>query len=533
VDHYYQNLDHLSGFDYKLHQIPSLGSRYYRGPALNNCGPYLAFVGAAETFGRFVSAPFPSLLGERLRVPVLNLGVGEAGPRHFNTPSYLSILHGAEAVVIQISSGRSSSNSLFDYRTSGGRRGATLFSSEPMHGEEFFAGVADNDSHETLERIVAKTRDDYTGQFIDFIKKISVPRILLWFSTRAPAYREDYERPPCEILRSFPQLVNSRMVADIAAFCDGYVECISTAGLPRALWPGDRSVYGAVSNGGVLENRFYPSPEMHVAAADALEGVCRRFLGRPAPAASHGPTTRFVVVAAERTGTNLLVSLLNQLEYCVCGNELFNPACIASNMIPWPEISEPERIRALALRRDDPAGFWNELCNASLSRGYRAVGFKLLYSQGLSQKSLLHRLAADRTIRIVHLTRRNLLRRLVSERQAYATNQWAVHRGATLDPRPAVAITISEIIKSIQTVERHQTMFDSMFRDHPVLRLVYEDLAERPQRVAARAAGFLGLPALSKPPTVMYQKTGAEDLSQALKGFDDLRARARRWSSFF
>jgi LPS sulfotransferase NodH len=533
VGRYYQDLDRAGGFDYELCQIPGLGTRYYRGPAVDTREPYLAFVGAAQTFGRFASAPFPSLLGRRLGIPVLNLGVGGAGPRHFNTSGYLSLLNQAEAVIIQILSGRSSSNSLFDNSASGGLRGRTSFSSEPMRAEEFFARAATTYSREILERIVAETRDDYTEQFIDFINKISVPRILLWLSTRAPAYREDYDRPPYGILGSFPQLVNSRMVAEIAAFCDDYVECITAAGLPQTLWPGDCSIVGAVANNGALENRYYPSPEMHVATADALQGVCSRFLGRPERAVASESAVRFVIVATGRTGSNLLISLLNNHEQCLCGNELFNPVNIAKNAIPWPDVQEPERTRLLILRQTDPVAFWNDLCSASPSQGYRAIGFKLMYSHGLSQKPLLDFLAADRTIRIIHLTRRNLLRRLVSERQAYATNQWAVGRSDKLEPRPQVAITMSDMMKSIDVVRAHQAIFDTMFKDHPVLRLVYEDLAERPQRVAARAIEFLGLPPATKPLIVRHQKTGVEDLSQVLLGFDDLRAQMRRWSSFF
>jgi Domain of unknown function (DUF6473) len=279
VSHYYQEMDRVGGFDYKLHQIPGLGARYYRGPAPDTARPYLAFVGAAQTFGRFASEPFPTLLGRRLNVPVLNLGVGGAGPRHFNTREYLSLLNGAEMVVIQVLSGRSSSNSRFDNSASGCLRGLTSFSKEPIRAEEFFARTAKTFDRQTLEDLVAETRRDYTDQFIDFIEKISAPRILFWFSTRTPAYQEDYERSTHGILGPFPQLVNNRMVTEIAAFCDDHVEAISTAGLPQILWPGSLSIDGAICHNGVLENRYYPSPEMHVAAADALEGTCRSFLG--------------------------------------------------------------------------------------------------------------------------------------------------------------------------------------------------------------------------------------------------------------
>jgi hypothetical protein len=41
-------------------------------------------------------------------------------------------------------------------------------------------------------------------------------------------------------------------------------------GLPQPLWPADQAIEGAVCDRGLLENRYYPSPQMHAQAADAL-----------------------------------------------------------------------------------------------------------------------------------------------------------------------------------------------------------------------------------------------------------------------
>ena len=137
----------------------------------------------------------------------------------------------------------------------------------------------------------------------------------------------------------------------LAAFSDDHVECISTEGLPQSLWQSDQSIDGAVSKAGMLENRYYPSPAMHVAAADALERTCRRFLGRYHPAPTATTVKKFVIVAAERTGTNLLVGLLNDYDRCFVGNELFNPVNISGDVIPWRDIS-PTDVPALGdLRR--------------------------------------------------------------------------------------------------------------------------------------------------------------------------------------
>lgn len=533
MSHYYQKLDRGGGFDYGLYQIPNLGSRGIRGPPVDTTAPYLAFVGAAQTFGRFATVPFPSLLGASLGTPVLNLAAGGAGPRYFLTREYLELINGAEAVVIQILSGRSASNSLFDNSESGGMTGRLRGEQSTIRADVFFSRLGQSSSRSQIEEIVDETRKDYTSQFVQLLREIIVPKILFWFSTRAPMYTENYGNIPYGIFGAFPQLVNQEMVEELAAFSDEYVECISSDGLPQSLWRNDQSIDGAVSNKGMLENRYYPSPAMHVAAADALENTCRRFLARHKVPPSHQAVETFVIVAAPRTGTNLLIGLLNDFEGCFVGNELFNDKNISNDIIPWHDISDADWPVLLALRRRDPVVFWQTLCAHSANRGFQTVGFKLLYSQGLSQEDLLEHLVADETIPIIHIKRRNLLRRLVSERQASATGRWAVSATSAARAPPKVAITINDIVRSIGTTEAHQATFDSRFAEHPVLRLIYEDLARRPVRTAERVAEFLGLRAARNPPTVKYRKTGHEKLLDTMADFKSLRAKMRRWGSFF
>ena len=79
-------------------------------------------------------------------------------------------------------------------------------------------------------------------------------------------------------LSEFPHLVNGSMIDEIRGHADAYVECVSTTGLPQRLWQADEGIDGALLEGGYLWNRYYPSPQMHVQAADTLEPVCRRLL---------------------------------------------------------------------------------------------------------------------------------------------------------------------------------------------------------------------------------------------------------------
>jgi LPS sulfotransferase NodH len=528
----YQELDRAGGFDYALHRIPGVGSDQLRGPAADLDQPFLAFVGSAQTFGRFAHAPFPALLGARLGLQALNLGVGGAGPRHFDTPGHVNVLNRAEAVVVQVLSGRSASNSMFDNSAGGGLKGRPWFGGQPVRAEDMFAQTARDHGQEVVERLVQETRENYLRHFLTLLDKITAPRILFWFSIRTPEYEEDYSSPPYGILGDFPHLVNGRMLAEMAAACEARVECVTSVGLPQPLWPADQAIEGAVCDRGLLENRYYPSPQMHAQAADALEDACRRFTGRSSRP-SEPSFRRFVIVGAERTGTNLLISLLNQHPGCLCMNELYNPVNVACGQFPGDDVPEPERARLAELRQVDPVGLWRDLALLSRSRGHRAFGFKLFYSHAQTQPMLLKALTEDRSVSVIHITRRNLLRRLVSERQALAVRQWAVGWAARLEPMPAVAIDPDKLWSSVTTIQARQAEYDERFAGHPVLRLVYEDLAARPPQVGARAASFLSLPALPEPAAILYQKTGAEDLSQAIEGFDALRAQVRRWGAMF
>lgn len=533
LSRYYQKLDSPGGLDYEIYNLPAVGPRTFRGPAIDTSAPYLAFVGSAHTFGRFVPAPFPHLLGTRLGIPVLNMAVGGAGPRHFLAAEYVDLMNGAEAVVIQVLSGRSASNSQFDNFHSGGMMGRIRGEQSPTRAEDFFLRFAQSASPSRIEEIVHETRYDYMSSFVRLLRRIVVPKILFWFSTRVPRYEENYSNIPNGVLGAFPHLVNRQMVDRLATLSDDYVECVSTQGLPQPLWASDQPIDGAVLKSGVLENHHYPSPAMHVAAANALENSCRRFSGRHSRDRTNDVAAPFVIVGAERTGTNLLIGLLNDFAGCYSGGELFNVNIIGNDIIPWRDIPDRDREQFLALRKSDPIAFWKTLCALSAGRGYQAIGFKLLYSQGLARRELRECLAADKSIPVIHLTRRNLLRRFVSERQAQACGRWAELATSPIAARPKVPITMHDLVSSLEMIEAQQSLYDSLFAEHPVLRLVYEDLARRPVRCAERAAEFLGLKSQGATPTVKYRKTGQENLSDAVVDYEVLLAKMRRWSSFF
>jgi hypothetical protein len=245
-------------------------------------GGYVACLGAAQTFGRFCEAPFPTLLGRRLELPVLNVSHGGAGPSFFckDNARLLDYLNRARFVVVQVMSGRSESNSVFE---SSGVGHYTRRSDGAQIGcDAAFASLLKTASRRDLDRILRETRRSWFESYRALLGAIRVPKILFWFSTRQPDYTPRRDSV-AGLFGAYPQLVDGEMLAQIRGLADHAVVCVTRRGLPQKLRDRFTGAPTVVSDEWTsqpwTENWYYPSPEMHEDAADALEPAARVFAG--------------------------------------------------------------------------------------------------------------------------------------------------------------------------------------------------------------------------------------------------------------
>lgn len=276
----YQNADgHI--IDYELYHIPGVRLDL-RGPPVTT-EQYVACVGAAQTFGRFVEKPFPKLISSGLGVETLNLGRGGAGPNYpLSNPRLLEYINRARVVVVQVLSGRSQSNSLF--RTL--RDGMTgIHDGREVSAMDFYEWLMKQGT-DLAKKIVAETRENYVSAMTQMLDAITPPKILLWLSVRTPEYDERWDSTIWKLWGEFPHLVNREMVDRIRNHADRYVECVSRRGLPQKLFDRNgkptsfKPFFPAPGEVERTENRYYPSPEMHEDAAALLIPACRDLLQR-------------------------------------------------------------------------------------------------------------------------------------------------------------------------------------------------------------------------------------------------------------
>ena len=315
---------HLPGYqardfeviDYEMYRDAGSGL-CFRGPRPELSGPhgFFACIGAAQTFGCFCERPFPKLLEQELRLPALNLGYGGAAASFFvQQPGLLELVNQARFVVVQIMSGRSESNRMFESggleflrrRSDGAKLSANNAYAELLRAESdtwplpprlsravrVFAGPR------ALRELLAETRHNWVASYRELLRAIRVPKLLLWFSRRAPWYQrterffwwwQRYDHANA-MLGDYPQLVDQAMVRAIRPYADAYVRCVTRRGSPQALvsrFHGgpvvvDHSKDRPDLAGFSSTNAYYPSPEMHEDAARALLEPCRR-LARATP----------------------------------------------------------------------------------------------------------------------------------------------------------------------------------------------------------------------------------------------------------
>ncbi|MGF1477666.1 MAG: sulfotransferase [Geminicoccaceae bacterium] len=229
--------------------------------------------------------------------------------------------------------------------------------------------------------------------------------------------------------------------------------------------------------------------------------------------------TRFVTFTRGRTGSNLLASLLASHPQVRQHRELFGEFALSHGFIL-------DEIRSLG-----PQRYFRRSTQRMLLE--RAVGVKFLYhhlSRAYARRwdvpdlpSLLSAIKEDRSIRIIHLKRRNLLKTLVSWKMAAATGEWESQTGPSSGNTKPQTITLTgeECLAEFRRTERLERHFDKIFVNHPFAEVAYEDLIENKTGESARVLDFLSLQHVDLQTPLKKQNT--RSLHDTISNFRQLR----------
>jgi len=224
---------------------------------------------------------------------------------------------------------------------------------------------------------------------------------------------------------------------------------------------------------------------------------------------------RFVILAAPRTGSNLLCSLLNSHPQILCHHEVFNPRGI------FYALDRRDGSMALATRdeRDrQPFEFLDRLWKASDDARY--VGFKMTSGQ---HEGIMQQMLSDSSVQKIVLHRANRVRTYVSQLIAEQTDQWEVYDEAELvRDVPRLRIDVKALRAHAESNASFYSNLEATLRSsrQSWLEVLYQDLLSR--RTHARLLSFLGAtPAALAARSVQQNRI---DLRVLVDNFEELAA---------
>jgi LPS sulfotransferase NodH len=219
------------------------------------------------------------------------------------------------------------------------------------------------------------------------------------------------------------------------------------------------------------------------------------------------PSTRFVIFAQGRSGSTLLVDLLNSHPQISCLAEIFAGHVISG-------------VR-------DPVGFAEGLLGLGRlpAGGFKVKIYQISRDQRRDPAEFLARFHR-RGWKLIHLRRENVLRQAVSDLRSEMTREF--HQVGAREPaaggRAPVAIPPRSLLESMARRREYLAAEERALAGLPHLTLRYEqDLLEPEARARAmdRVFAYLGLPPHRA--ETAFRKVLSSDLSQVLANYEQVR----------
>ena len=211
------------------------------------------------------------------------------------------------------------------------------------------------------------------------------------------------------------------------------------------------------------------------------------------------PPKRFVIFGKGRSGSTLLVSLINSLEQVHCDNEILH------DRVPFPRLY----IDACAARSRSPV------------YGFKLLSYQLKGVQPIKkpQEFLLN--LHQSGYQIIYLKRQNLLRHALSN--IYARQKKFHYRVGQVEQEPNIQVSIDEVLQWMANSERLSEYESNLLQDIPCLSLTYEDdLLDRlsHQTTIDKISALLNIP--STPVKTNLAKSTPSQLSNLVTNYDEL-----------
>ncbi|MBV7377296.1 DUF6473 family protein [Maritimibacter dapengensis] len=206
----------------------------FRGPKRKLTAPYIAMIGATETYGKFVETPFPALTESTLNMPVINLGTVNAGLDVFaHDRTVVDICSKAEVTVVQIMGAQNMSNRFYAVhprRNDRFLRASNLVKTiyrnvdfTELNFTRHLLSVLRENSEEKFAMVEQELREAWVARMKTLISKIDSRIVLLWLADHSPE-----EAVTDTAHGSDPLFIDREMLEDVRPYVEHIVEVVAT-----------------------------------------------------------------------------------------------------------------------------------------------------------------------------------------------------------------------------------------------------------------------------------------------------------------
>ena len=157
------------------------------------------------------------------------------------------------------------------------------------------------------------------------------------------------------------------------------------------------------------------------------------------------------------------------------------------------------------------------------SKSTKMVGFKVFYNHLTEDE--WQKFLACQDLKIIHLTRRNRLRTVISLEIAFKTGQWTRSRKGSSGQfrEKQLILDPSKTIKRMEQIEEGEAKTRARFRDRKILEVVYEELVQFPHSIFESVGQYLGTDGID-PGKIRLKRQNPETLQQLIINFDEIEA---------
>ena len=214
------------------------------------------------------------------------------------------------------------------------------------------------------------------------------------------------------------------------------------------------------------------------------------------------PSPRFILFGRGRSGTTVLVNLLNSLPHLQCEGEILH------NYVPFPRLHVQGRSA-----RSKASGYGGKILSYQIRDVQTALDAPDTFLQTLNQKD---------GFRILYLRRKNLLRHALSNIRA---RHEQFHRKQSERPqqRPALHVDPEHVVEWMDSSKALRDYEHRLLNGLPHLSLTYEEHLKDPpshQSTVDMVCEYLGIE--SAPVQTEYQKIAPRSLREGVSNYDVL-----------